>query len=85
MARRYRYIRNIIRTSHTGGIIVIDGIGVLVNLYVSSYITVPRSYFLSRLPDAIYSGIYLRRLTFILTSGLLSTRGPSSLISDSRG
>ena len=51
---------------------VIDGIGVLVDLYVSSYIAVPRSCFLSRLPDAIFGSIRLRRLAFGLAGGFLA-------------
>ena len=64
---------------------VVDGVGVLVNLHVSSCIAVPRSCFLSRLPDAICGGVCLGRLAFGLTSGLLGTRGPGSLVDDSRG
>ena len=59
--------------------------GVLVDLYISSYIAVPRSYFLSRLPDAIFSGVRLGRLAFGLAGGLLGSRGPGSLVGDSRG
>ena len=64
---------------------VVDGVGVLVDPYVSSCIAVPGSCFLSRLPDAIFGGVRLGRLAFGLAGGLLGSRGPGSLVGDSRG